>query len=121
GKIRQITIDLDREAIQAKHLSVEEVINAVADSNLILASGDLKTGTLDYNVFTNNQFDVVKPMENIVVRTVNGVPIHLKDLGTVTDSYQTQTSIVRMNAQRAVYLRINKQPGTNTLEVVDAV
>jgi len=121
GKIRQITVDLDREAIQAKRLSVEDVINAVADSNLILASGDLKTGTLDYNVFTNNQFDVVKPMEDIVVRTVNGVPIHLKDIGRVSDSYQTQTSVVRMNAQKAVYLRINKQPGTNTLEVVDAV
>jgi len=121
GKIRQITVDLDRESIQAKLISVESVINAVADSNLILASGDLKTGTLDYNVFTNNQFDVVKPMEDIVVRTVNGVPIHLKDIGRVTDSYQTQTSIVRMNGQKAVYLRINKQPGTNTLEVVDAV
>jgi CzcA family heavy metal efflux pump len=121
GKIRQITIDLDRDAIQAKRISVQNVVDAVADSNLILASGDLKTGTLDYNVFTNNQFDVVKPMEDIVVRTVNGVPIHLKDIGRVSDSYQTQTSIVRMNGQKAVYLRINKQPGTNTLEVVDAV
>ncbi len=121
GKIRQITIDLDRDQIQAKRLTVQDVVSAVADSNLILASGDLKTGTLDYNVFTNNQFDVVKPMENIVVRTVNGVPIHLKDIGTVSDSYQTQTSIVRMNGQKAVYLRINKQPGTNTLEVVDGV
>jgi len=121
GKIRQITIDLDRESIQAKRISLQDVVNAVADSNLILASGDLKTGTLDYNVFTNNQFDIVKPMENIVVHTVNGVPIHLKDIGRVSDSYQTQTSIVRMNGQKAVYLRINKQPGTNTLEVVDAV
>jgi CzcA family heavy metal efflux pump len=121
GKIRQITVDLDRDAIQAKRISVQDVVDAVADSNVILASGDLKTGTLDYNVFTNNQFDVVKPMEDIVVRTVNGVPIHLKDLGRVSDAYQTQTSMVRMNGQKAVYVRINKQPGTNTLEVVDAV
>src|SRR6266849_10041621 len=121
GKIRQITVDLDRDMLQAKQISVQNVVDAVADANLILASGDLKTGTLDYNVFTNNQFDIVKPMEDIVVKTVNGVPIHLKDLGTVSDSYQTQTSIVRMNGQKAVYLRVNKQPGTNTLEVVDAV
>lgn len=121
GKIRQITVDLDRDQIQAKRISVEDVVHAVADANLILASGDLKTGTLDYNVFTNNQFDIVKPMEDIVVKTVNGVPIHLKDIGRVSDSYQTQTSIVRMNGQKAVYLRVNKQPGSNTLEVVDAV
>ena len=121
GKIRQITIDLDRDQLQAKGISIQNVVDAVADANLILASGDLKTGTLDYNVFTNNQFDVVKPMEDIVVRTASGIPIHVKDLGTVTDSYKTQTSIVRMNGDKAVYLRVNKQPGTNTLEVVDAV
>jgi len=121
GKIRQITVDLDRDHLQAKAISMQDVVDAVADANLILASGDLRTGSLDYNVFTNNQFDIVKPMEDIVVKTANGVPIHLKDIGTVTDSYQTQTSIVRMNGQKAVYLRVNKQPGSNTLEVVDAV
>ncbi|MBI1815054.1 MAG: efflux RND transporter permease subunit [Deltaproteobacteria bacterium] len=121
GKIRQITINLDRDQLQAKGINIQDVVSAVADANLILASGDLKTGSLDYNVFTNNQFDIVKPMEDIVVQTVAGVPIHLKDLGTVTDSYATQTSIVRMNGQRAVYLRINKQPGSNTIEVIDAV
>lgn len=121
GKIRQITVDMDRDQIQAKGISIEDAVNAIADSNLILASGDLKTGTLDYNVFTNNQFEIVKPMEDIVVRTANGIPIHLKDIGQVSDSYQTQTSIVRMNGEKAVYLRVNKQPGSNTLEVVDGV
>ncbi len=121
GKIRQITIDLDRDQIQAKAISIQNVVDAVADANLILASGNLKTGALDYNVFTNNQFDIVKPMEDIVVKTVGSIPIHLKDIGRLSDSYQTQTSVVRKNGEKAVYLRINKQPGTNTIEVVDGV
>jgi multidrug efflux pump subunit AcrB len=57
----------------------------------------------------------------VVVRRVGDVPIHVRDLGHVSDSHERQTSVVRVNGQRAVYLRVNKQPGANTVEVVDAV
>jgi hydrophobe/amphiphile efflux-1 (HAE1) family protein len=121
GKIRQITVSLNRDLLQAKGISVTEVARVVNDSNFLLPSGDLKLGNLDYNVFTNNQFSVVEPMENIVVRRVGGTPIRVRDLGRVEDSWETQQSVVRVNGERAVYLRVNKQPGANTVEVVDAV
>src|SRR5206468_1522170 len=70
---------------------------------------------------TNNQFQLVKPMENIVVQKVGDVPIHVRDLDYVSDSFEEQTSVVRVNGERAVYLRVNKQPGANTVQVVDAV
>src|SRR5262249_54688974 len=121
GKIRQITVNLNRDLLYSKGVSVTEVARAVNDSNFLLPSGDMKLGTLDYNVFTNNQFSVVEPMESIVVRRVEGKPIRVRDLGRVEDSAETQQSIVRVNGERAVYLRVNKQPGANTVEVVDAV
>ena len=121
GKIRQITVNLNRDLLYSKGISVTEVARAVNDSNFLLPSGDVKLGTLDYNVFTNNQFSVVDPMENIVVRRLNGTPIRVRDVGRVEDSAETQQSIVRVNGDKAVYLRVNKQPGANTVEVVDAV
>ena len=122
GKIRQITVNLNRDLLQAKGISVTEVARSVNDSNFLLPSGDLKLGNLDYNVFTNNQFSVVEPMENIIVRRVgDGTPIRVRDLGRVEDSWETQQSVVRVNGERAVYLRVNKQPGGNTVDVVDAV
>src|SRR6266536_3501298 len=121
GKIRQITVNLNRDLLYSKGISVTEVARAVNDSNFLLPSGDVKLGSIDYNVFTNNQFSVVEPMENIVVRRVEGKPIRVRDLGRVEDSAETQQSIVRVNGERAVYLRVNKQPGANTVEVVDAV
>lgn len=121
GKVRQITVNLNRDMLYAKGLSVLDVVRAVNDSNFLLPAGDMKIGRLDYNVYTNNQFKIVAPMENIVVRGAGDVPIHVKDLGTVTDSHETQTSIVRVNGERAVFLRVNKQPGANTVGVVDAV
>jgi hydrophobe/amphiphile efflux-1 (HAE1) family protein len=121
GKIRQITINLDRDLLYSKGLSVNEVTRAVNDANFLLPSGDVKMGSFDYNVFTNNQFPVIEPMEDIVVRRSGTTPIRLRDVGRVEDSAETQVSIVRVNGERAVYLRVNKQPGANTVEVVDAV
>src|SRR6266508_3781419 len=121
GKIRQITVNLNRDLLYSKGISVTEVARAVNDANFLLPSGDVKLGTIDYNVFTNNQFSIVEPMEDIVVRRVDGKPIRVRDLGRVEDSAETQQSIVRVNGERAVYLRVNKQPGANTVEVVDAV
>jgi hydrophobe/amphiphile efflux-1 (HAE1) family protein len=121
GKIRQITINLDRDRLFSKGLAVSEVTKAVNDANFLLPSGDVKLGTFDYNVFTNNQFSVVEPMEDIVVRRTGTTPIRLRDVGRVEDSAETQVSIVRVNGERAVYLRVNKQPGANTIEIVDAV
>ncbi|MBI1728897.1 MAG: efflux RND transporter permease subunit, partial [Candidatus Rokubacteria bacterium] len=121
GKIRQITINLDRDRLYSKGLSVNEVTRAVNDANFLLPSGDVKVGSFDYNVFTNNQFSVVEPMEDIIVRRTGTTPIRLRDVGRVEDSAETQVSIVRVNGERSVYLRINKQPGANTVEVVDAV
>src|SRR5262249_23276983 len=86
-------------------------------------SGDIRVGRLDYNIYTNNQFKIVQPMQDIVVRKSgpNGVPIHVRDIGSVEDSAEKQTAIVRGNGNRAVFLRVNKQPGANTVAVVDQV
>ena len=122
GKIRQITVSLNRDLLYAKGISVTEVARAFNDSNFLLPSGDVKLGQLDYNVFTNNQFSVVEPMENIVIRrTAGGTAIRVRDVGRVEDSAETQQSVVRVNGERAVYLRVNKQPGGNTVDVVDQV
>src|SRR5574341_2192081 len=122
GKIRQININLDPSLLQARGLSILDVVRAVKAANLILPSGDIKAGNLDYNVFTNNQFKTVEPINDVIVK-VNplGNPVRVKDLGTVTDSSDIQTNIVRTDGQRSVYLRVNKQPTANTVEVVDGL
>src|SRR5207249_3891345 len=106
GKVRQITVNLNRDQLFAKGLSVLDVVRAVNDSNFLLPAGDIKVGRLDYNIYTNNQFRLVRPMEDIVVRKTGagGVPIHIKDLGYVVDSHETQTAIVRIDGTRGVFM-----------------
>ena len=122
GKIRQININLDPALLSARGLSILDVVRSVKAANLILPSGDIKAGNLDYNVFTNNQFKTVAPIQDVIVKVnQQGSPVRVRDVGTVTDSSDIQTNIVRTDGARAVYLRVNKQPIANTVEVVDAL
>ncbi len=121
GLIRQINVDLNPEKLIAKNVSFMDVINAVTNANFILPSGDMKINNLDYNLFTTNQFKTIPPMNNIVVKVSNGVPIHIDDVGHVIDSSQTQTNIARINGKQGVYLMVNKTPGANTVDVVNEV
>ncbi|HUI30879.1 MAG TPA: efflux RND transporter permease subunit [Candidatus Acidoferrales bacterium] len=121
GRIREVHVVLDRSKIEALNLPLQDVTNAVAQSNLIIPSGDLKTGVFDYSLATESQYNVVQPMENMVVKVINGVPIRIKDIGYVEDSFQEQTEIVRVNGQHGVVLRVLKSPDANTVDVVDEV
>src|SRR5499433_2800076 len=91
GRIRQIAVNLNRDLLYAKGISVLDVVQAVNNANFLLPSGDIKVGTVDYNIFSNNQFQLVKPMEDIVVRRIGEVPVYVRDLGYVADSAETQT------------------------------
>jgi CzcA family heavy metal efflux pump len=121
GRIREIHVILDRKRVEALQLPFSSVINAVATANLIIPSGDLKTGKFDYTLKTESQFNVVKPIEDIIVSVTNGVPIHIKDIGTVEDSYQEETEIIRVDSKPGLTLRVQKLASANTVDVVQNV
>ena len=121
GRIREIHVVLDRNRLQALQIPVQNVLTAVANSNLTIPSGDLRTGPFDYSLKTESRFNVVKPMEDIVVRMVNGVPVRIRDIGSVEDSYQEQTEIIRINCKPGLSLRVQKLASANTVDVVDNV
>ena len=121
GRIREVHVTLDRNRMQALQLPVQSVLTAIANANLIIPSGDLKTGQFDYSLKTESQFNVIKPMEDIVVKNVEGVVIRVRDIGSVEDSYQEQTEIIRVNGKPGLTLRVQKLASANTVSVVDNV
>jgi CzcA family heavy metal efflux pump len=121
GRIREIHVTLDRNRIEALRLPVQSVVNAVANANLILPSGSLKSGAFDYTLKTESRYNVVRPIENLVVTTVNGVPVRIGDIGRVEDSYQEQTELIRINGKPGLTLAVQKLASANTVDVVDRV
>src|SRR3989442_9011055 len=121
GAVRQVTVFLDREKMQARGGSASEIIKAVNAENLLTPTGNVKIGDFDYNVYSNSIVSLVKYMNDFPVKVMNGVPIYLKDVGTAADSTAVQVNIVRVNGRRSVYVPILKQAGANTLAVLDGV
>jgi CzcA family heavy metal efflux pump len=133
GKIRQITVEADREALKSRGLGVNELARAVATTNLLFPSGHLRAGSRDYNLFTNTQIEAVKTLETVVVKSTPQGAVKIGDVARVVDESQDQSDIVRvltraetdgkfeLQGGRGVQMRVLKQPGANTVEVVDAV
>lgn len=121
GKTREITVSVDRDRLRARSLGILDVVSTVKASNLLLPSGTIRSGDREYNVFTNTQVDTVRELEDVVVKQANGATVRLADVATVEDGTADQANVVRVNGQRGVYLRVFKQPGANTIAVVDAV
>lgn len=121
GRIREIHVVLNRDRLQALHMPVQTVLDAIANANLIIPSGDLLTGPYDFSLTTDSRFNLVEPIGNIVLRIDNGVPVHINDLGRVEDSYQEQTEMILINERPGLTLQVQKMSGANTVDVVDNV
>jgi len=121
GKLRQITIFLDQQKMQARGISPSEVVQAVNAQSAILPAGDVKIGDLDYYVYSNSLIGPVDQINDIPIKVVNGTPVFVRDIGTASDSAAIQTSIVRVNGRESVYIPVTKQEGANTLAVADGV
>jgi hydrophobe/amphiphile efflux-1 (HAE1) family protein len=127
GKTREITVKADRDALRARGLGIMDLVGAVRSSNLLLPSGSLRAGDRDYNVFSNTQLAHARPLSEVIVRQGTAtagtatVPIRVSDVAQVEDGTADQSEIVRVNGHRGVYIRVLKQPGGNTIGVVDAV
>lgn len=122
GRYRQVMIYADPLKLEAYHMSPMDVVRAVNDSNLILPAGDIQIGGRDYNLYTNSLVERVADINDLPVKVVNGAPVRISDLGVAKDAQQIQTSIVRVDSQRSVYLPILKQGGdTNTISIVEGV
>ncbi|HEY2025084.1 efflux RND transporter permease subunit [Paraburkholderia sp.] len=121
GKIRQIMIDIDPRALQAKGLSPSDVVNAVNAQNLILPGGTAKIGALEYNVQMNGSTDSVAALNNLPIKTVKGGVVYVRDVAQVRDGYAPQTNIVRNNGKRAALLTVEKTGSTSTLTIIGQI
>ena len=121
GKQRVISVDIDSASLQSKGLSPVDIVNAVNAQNLILPTGTVKLGSLEYLVEMNGSPLTVDGLNDLPVKTVNGATIYMKDVAHIRDGFTPQTNIVRVNGQRGVLMATYKTGGASTLDIVDRV
>src|ERR1700729_3492975 len=108
--------------LEAHNLSLNDVVDAVNSSNLILPAGDVRIGSKDYNIYANSQFPDAKAMNAMPLKSYGNSSVLVADVGKAEDSGALQYNIVRIDGQRSVYVPIFKQGGnSNTITIVNGM
>ncbi|MNM29827.1 Multidrug resistance protein MdtC [compost metagenome] len=121
GKQRQITLDLDPQALASKGLSAQDVASALAAQNQIIPVGTAKIGARELTVLLNNSPSAIDELNDLPVKYVNGAEITLGQVAHVRDGSPPQTNIVRVDGRRAVLMPALKNGDISTLSIVDGI
>jgi len=121
GKQRQVQIDLNSTALQARGLSGQDVANALAAQNLITPVGTQKIGNFEYTINLNNSPLRIEELGDLPVKTVNGAMVYVRDVATVRDGNPPQTNIVHVDGNRSVLMMVLKAGATSTLDIISGI
>ena len=121
GKTRQIQIDLDPPALQARGLTAQDVGNALAAQNLITPIGTQKIDAFEYTLQLNSAASVIQDLGDLPIKVVNGSTIYIRDVAQVRDGNAPQTNIVHVDGTRSVVMTVLKNGMTSTLAIVAGI
>ncbi len=121
GKFRQIMTYVEPSKLAAHKLTFTDVVDALKKANVVLAGGTMEIGDTDYQVHPINTLRTLEEIDNVVVAMRDRQPVFIKDLGETKDDAALQYNIVRVNGNRSVYVPLLREPGENTIQVVDRI
>ncbi len=121
GLERQINIWIDRHRLEGYGFSILDVKNVLARENVTQPAGSIKSGFTDYLLRVPGEFATPDEINSVILGKRNGNLVYLKDVARVEDSFKEVTNIVRINRNQGILMMIQKQTGTNTVEVAGRV
>ena len=121
GKIREMVVDANPDALQARGLSPKDLNAGVNFQSIVLPTGDVRIGDIDYLVNLNNTPLLPEDYNSIPIGVKDGTIIYLKDVAHAHDGYAPQLNLVHAKGRRAVLMTVLKNGGTSTLDIVDNV
>src|SRR5215468_10914448 len=121
GKVRQVQIDLDSTAMQARGLSGQDVANALANQNLLTPVGTQKIGAFEYTIQLNNAPSALVALGDLPVKTVNGAMVYVRDVAQVRDGNPPQINIVHVEGSRSVLMQVLKNGAVSTLDIIAGI
>src|SRR5438067_5701925 len=116
-----VRIQVDPDQLAAHHVGVDEVQRAIQQSNVNLPTGRLRGPKQSFTVQSSGQLTEAAAYRPLIVQWRNGVPLRLEELANVIDTVEDNKTIAWNNGTRGIILAISRQPGTNTVQIVDDV
>ena len=121
GKTREAIVYLDPQKLARYNFSPVQVMNKLNALNTYVPAGDIKVGPWDYQIVSNGLVENIADINKYYLRSQNGVAVQVKDVGHAEDAAAIQTNVVLINGKPQVYVPIYRQPGANSLQVVEQV
>ena len=121
GKVREFHVTIDADRLVAHNVSVDQVVDAVRNSNIIASPGLIEENHQLELALVSGQATQPEELNSIVVATVNNAPVTLGDVATVGPGMEPQYTIVTADGHLAALVNISRQPDANTVAVVDEV
>ncbi|HEV3297994.1 MAG TPA: efflux RND transporter permease subunit [Planctomycetaceae bacterium] len=121
GRSRAINVIVDTDRLASYALSIDDVRQALIKQNLEVPGGLVDQGSRELVLRTLGRIESPEQFNDLIVANRNGYPIRIRDVGRSEDSVEEPRSLCRLDGENAVSLFIQKQSGTNTIRVSDAV
>lgn len=121
GQERQINVHFDRAAIEAYHLSVQQIRNVFAAENLNLPVGTAEIGRNELQIRVAGRYRDAAEIANTVIGSNGDALVRLRDVATVTDAFEEPQEWARSGKLPAIALLIQKQSGANTVTVIKTI
>ena len=121
GRAREIQVVLDVEKLNAHGLTVDRVRDAITAENVEIPGGRIEQGDAELTLRTLGRLETSEQFASIVIQTVNGTPIRLRDVAAVEDTTEEARTAAFFDGNRTVVMDVRRQSGQNTVEVVEAV
>ncbi len=121
GRESIVRVELDQNRLDAYDLTLSSIAATLASQNIEIGGGNVSEGMRQYLVRTTGEFSSIDEINNTVVGTLNGYDVKLSDIGTAFMGYKDQTSMIYINGKPGVYIKLQKQSGSNTVNVANAV
>jgi multidrug efflux pump len=121
GLEREVKVDVDLTRLQHYGVSFNDIIETIRDENLTIPGGVMDVGTVKYPVRVAGEFVDTRPIADLVVKTVNGQPVYVRDIATVDFGFVEQSSYARLDGHPVITLGIIKRSGENIIGTAEAV
>ena len=118
---RAIQVNINADKLAAYRLSIMQVHDAIVAQNAEVPGGRVDAGYRELSLRTLGRMPESRDFNNLVVSTVDNVPVRIRDLGDAIDYTKERRTMARFNGEPAVILLVQRQSGMNTVEVIDAV
>ena len=121
GEVREIKVQVDKHRLEAYGISINQVVNALAADNINLPSGTVKEEERNYAVRVLGEFSSIDDIRNLRIPTPGNRDLRMHQIAEVKDTVADQTVLTRLDGGPSVSVTVQKQSGSNTIEVVDGV